>query len=75
MERWFSRRFRESPALAPWRAMLLSTPVEGYVGCSAAIAGADFWAVTATLRLPALGIAGSEDGVDPARPRARDDRL
>ena len=62
IERWFTRPFRESGAVRPWRALLVSTPVEGYAGCCEAIAGADLHATAAALRLPVLGIAGSEDG-------------
>jgi 3-oxoadipate enol-lactonase len=65
MERWFSRAFREGPQVTPWRRMVETTPAEGYAGCSAAIAGTDFYATTGALRLPALVIAGSEDGSTP----------
>lgn len=65
MERWFSRRFRAEGGDAAWRARLLATPVEGYIGCMAALAGADFYTTTAGLRLPTLAIAGSEDGSTP----------
>ncbi|MFN3938508.1 MAG: 3-oxoadipate enol-lactonase [Gemmobacter sp.] len=65
MERWFSRPFRETPELHAWRNMLTRTPADGYAGCSAAIAGADFYATTAGLTLPTLAIAGSEDGSTP----------
>ena len=65
MQRWFAPPFRDSLAAVPWRHMLERTPAEGYAGCGAAIAGADFWTTTAGLRLPALGIAGSEDGSTP----------
>ncbi|MCC6000631.1 MAG: 3-oxoadipate enol-lactonase [Pararhodobacter sp.] len=65
MERWFPAAFRASAECAGWRHMLCRTPVQGYAGCSAAIAGSDFMPSTATLRLPALGIAGSEDGSTP----------
>nr|WP_073326714.1 3-oxoadipate enol-lactonase [Wenxinia saemankumensis] len=65
LDRWFSRGFRRSDAVAPWREMLLSTTVEGYCGCCAAIAGTDFLTPTSGLRLPVLGIAGSEDGATP----------
>lgn len=65
MERWFSAAFRAMPELEVWRNMLVRTEDEGYAGCSAAISGTDFKATTATLRLPALGIAGSEDGSTP----------
>jgi 3-oxoadipate enol-lactonase len=65
MERWFSKEFRATPELALWRNMLVRTPVDGYSGCSAAIAGTDFYTTTASLTLPTLAIAGSEDGSTP----------
>ncbi|MCC6007979.1 MAG: 3-oxoadipate enol-lactonase [Rhodobacteraceae bacterium] len=67
MERWFSRRFRESnPAeLEGWRTMLVRTPEAGYIGCSAAIAETELHESTSRLRLPTLAIAGSEDGSTP----------
>jgi 3-oxoadipate enol-lactonase len=45
--------------------MLVRTPLEGYLGCSAAISGTDFLTTTAGLRLPLLAIAESEDGSTP----------
>jgi 3-oxoadipate enol-lactonase len=65
MERWFSKTFRDSPAVTPWRRMVEVTPAAGYAGCSAAIAGSDFYSTTANLRLPALVIAGDQDGSTP----------
>ncbi|WP_299656128.1 3-oxoadipate enol-lactonase [uncultured Tateyamaria sp.] len=65
MERWFARDFLQSTDLELWRNMLARQEDEGYAGCSAAISGTDFYATTATLRLPTLGIAGSEDGSTP----------
>ena len=65
MERWFSKAFRASDAMAAWRNMLIRQPVEGYMGCSAAIGGTDFYSTTAGLSLPTLAIAGSEDGSTP----------
>ncbi|MBV0912707.1 3-oxoadipate enol-lactonase [Anianabacter salinae] len=65
MERWFSKSFRRTPALEAWRNMLTRTPAEGYIGCSAAISGTDFYTTTASLTLPTLAIAGSEDGSTP----------
>jgi 3-oxoadipate enol-lactonase len=65
MERWFSKEFRATPELAKWRAHLVATADEGYIGVSAAIAGTDFYTPTSGLRLPTLGIAGSEDGATP----------
>ncbi|SMP33150.1 3-oxoadipate enol-lactonase [Shimia sagamensis] len=65
MLRWFSRDFQTRPELSHWKAMLEATPPEGYAGCCAAIQGTDFYTPTSGLRLPTLGIAGSEDGATP----------
>ena len=65
MERWFSKPFRESDAVHPWRRMVETTPPDGYAGVSAAISGTDFHAVVQDIRMPVLAIAGSEDGSTP----------
>ncbi|WP_420586337.1 3-oxoadipate enol-lactonase [Ruegeria sp.] len=65
MERWFSKPFRASPEHLLWRNMMVRQPVDGYLGCCAAISGTDFYTPTSGLRLPTLGIAGSEDGSTP----------
>jgi 3-oxoadipate enol-lactonase len=65
MDRWFSKSFRATPELHAWRAMLTRQPADGYMGCSAAIAGTDFFTTTASLRLPTLAIAGDQDGSTP----------
>ena len=65
LERWFSKAFHKTEEFAAWSAMLTRTPREGYLGCSAAIAGTDFYSTTASLTLPTLAIAGSEDGSTP----------
>ena len=65
LDRWFSKTFRDTPDIGLWRNMLLRTPVEGYLGCCMAIAGTDFITPTSGLRLPAMAIAGSEDGATP----------
>lgn len=65
MERWFSRDFRASAEHVAWRNMMVRQPVDGYVGCCAAISGTDFYTPTSGLRLPTMGIAGSEDGSTP----------
>lgn len=65
MERWFSTGFRAAPELELWRNMLARGEDAGYAGCAAAISGTDFYTTTAGLRLPTLGIAGSEDGSTP----------
>jgi 3-oxoadipate enol-lactonase len=61
--RWFGRGAGE--VAAAWRARLAACDPGGWCGGAAAVAGTDFWTVTAGLRLPVLGIAGTEDGVTP----------
>jgi 3-oxoadipate enol-lactonase len=65
LERWFPPAFRATSEAAAWRNMVARTPVEGYAGCAAAIGRADFYTPTSGLRLPVMGIAGSEDGSTP----------
>jgi 3-oxoadipate enol-lactonase len=67
LEKWFTPDFHAGRAdeLAGWRHMLTRTPVEGYAGCCAALAGADLRASTARLALPVLAVAGDQDGSTP----------
>lgn len=65
MQRWFSRGFYGTAAMQPWLKMLIQTPKQGYLGVCSAIAGTDFFTPTSGLRVPTLGIAGSEDGATP----------
>lgn len=66
MERWFTAPFRETnPEFALWCNMLTRTTVDGYVGCCAAIAGADLTEGTRALTLPVLAMAGDQDGSTP----------
>jgi 3-oxoadipate enol-lactonase len=64
-EKWFSRAYRRDHDLTPWHELITRQSVEGYTGCCAAISGTDFYTPTSGLRLPLLGIAGSEDGSTP----------
>ncbi|CUH75167.1 3-oxoadipate enol-lactonase [Tropicibacter naphthalenivorans] len=65
MDRWFSKPFHATDEFHAWRNMFLCTPPQGWTGCAAAISGTDFISSTSGLRLPALAIAGSEDGSTP----------
>ena len=67
MERWFANDFRRHSALEllAWRNMLTRTPLQGYIGCCAAIAACDFEHSNARLALPTLVITGEEDGSTP----------
>ena len=65
IERWFSKGFCAGPDIDMWRNMLAQQSNAGYAGCCAAISGTDFYTPTSGLRLPTLGIAGTEDGSTP----------
>ncbi len=65
MERWFTRTFRATPDMQFWRDMMTEQRANGFIGCMHAISGTDFYTPTSGLRLPALGIAGSDDGSTP----------
>jgi 3-oxoadipate enol-lactonase len=65
MERWFAPAFRTSPAVTPWRNMMIRTHADGYIAACGALAGADQTTATSALRLPTLVIAGAEDGSTP----------
>lgn len=65
MARLFSRQFLATGAALRWREKLLACDVEGYAGCAAAMAHADFYTPTAGLTLPTLVIACNNDAVTP----------
>jgi 3-oxoadipate enol-lactonase len=65
MQRWFGRGWESNPAMPALRARMLATDPQGWIGCASALAGTDFYEVTATLRLPTLAIAGGNDGSTP----------
>jgi 3-oxoadipate enol-lactonase len=58
-------RWRALPETGAVRAMLSGTPPNGWTGFAAAIATADFYQTTATLRLPTLVLAGADDRKTP----------
>lgn len=64
-DKWFTRQGRNSAAARYWVDAVARTSTQGYIGCCSAIAGTDFYTPTSGLRLPCLGIAGTEDGVTP----------
>ena len=59
-------RWKTASALDPVQTMLSRTRAEGWQGVAAATATADFYQTTATLRLPTLVLAGSDDRKCPA---------
>jgi 3-oxoadipate enol-lactonase len=63
MERWFTPGFRErSPqTIEQMSQMLLSTPLEGYIGCGEAVRDMDHREILARIKAPVLIIAGKHD--------------
>jgi 3-oxoadipate enol-lactonase len=68
MARWFPPEIHAAkpPHLEQVRQMIRSTPVNGFIGGSAALADHDYNSAVATVTRPVLFIAGSKDGVTPA---------
>lgn len=66
LERWLWSGNRQSDIAQQLGTMIQNTQEDGFKGCCKAIAGTDFYTPTSSLRLPALGIAGSDDGSTPA---------
>jgi 3-oxoadipate enol-lactonase len=67
MERWFSPEFREREpeTLARIRAMVASTPAEGYAGCSEAIRDWDFEGELGRITAPTLVLSAADDPSTP----------
>jgi 3-oxoadipate enol-lactonase len=67
LARWFSPDFHAHRAaeLAGWRNMLTRTPIEGYLGCCAAIRDADLTEAARGLAVPSLCMVGEMDGSTP----------
>lgn len=65
IRRMFGQAFYGSKDMPRWLDMFMKTDTKGFVGVCAAIAGTDFYATTAKLRIPTLGIAGSDDKAIP----------
>jgi len=63
LERWFTKQFREREpeTMARMRAMVLSTPPEGYASCGEAIRDMDQRETIARIPVPTLIIAGRHD--------------
>ena len=63
MERWFTKGFREREpqAVAGVQAMFAATPLEGYLGCGAAVRDMDHRALLPQIRVPTLVIIGRHD--------------
>jgi 3-oxoadipate enol-lactonase len=69
--RWFPPEvIKDNPLyLDKVRQMIRATPVNGFIGCAAALANHDYAAAVATVKRPVLFLAGEKDGVTPAAMR------
>ncbi|MCC6780389.1 MAG: 3-oxoadipate enol-lactonase [Hyphomicrobiales bacterium] len=69
VNRWFPPEAIKAPHVEKVRQMVRTTPVNGFIGCAAALANHDFASAAATVTRPVLFIAGEKDGVTPAAMR------
>jgi 3-oxoadipate enol-lactonase len=69
--RWFPPELLQAkaPHIAKVREMIRTTPVNGFVGCAAALADHDYASAAATVKRPVLFLVGEKDGVNPAAMR------
>jgi 3-oxoadipate enol-lactonase len=75
--RWFPADAvaKNPPHLDKVRAMIRATPVNGFIGCAAALAAHDYAAVVATVTRPVLFMVGEKDGATPAAMRKLHEKL
>jgi 3-oxoadipate enol-lactonase len=75
--RWFPPEIHAArpPYLDKVREMIRATPVNGFIGCSAALADHDYNTAVGTVTLPVLFLAGAKDGVTPAAMQDMNRRL
>src|SRR5260370_15170054 len=77
MARWFPPETHAAnpPHLEKVRQMIRTTPVNGFIGCAAALADHNYNTVVSTVTRPVLFVVGSKDGVTPAAMRDMSARL
>jgi len=65
--RWFPPETvaKNPPYLDKIRAMMRATPVDGFIGCAAALAAHDYASAVAMVKCPTLFIVGEKDGATP----------
>src|SRR5262249_55860447 len=77
VSRWFPPETvaRNPPHLDHVRRMIRTTPVNGFIGCAAALANHDFRSQVATVKQPVLFMVGEKDGTTPAAMRQMHETL
>jgi 3-oxoadipate enol-lactonase len=75
--RWFPPETvaKDPPYLVKIRAMIRATPVNGFIGCAAALAAHDYASAVSTVKCPTLFIVGEKDGAAPAAMAKLHDKL
>ena len=75
--RWFPPEIVEAnpPYLDRIRQMIRTTPVNGFIGCAAALADHDYAAAVATVTRPVLFMVGEKDGITPPAMRKLNEAL
>lgn len=63
--RWFDPTFVRAGRADKVRAMVATTPADGFVACATALQAYDFTHVLPAIRVPTLLIAGARDGAMP----------
>ena len=71
VNRWFPPETVQAnrPFLARIRKMIAATPVNGFIGCAAALADHDFRSDAGHVTLPTLFLVGQKDGATPTAMR------
>jgi 3-oxoadipate enol-lactonase len=69
--RWFPPETlaKNPPHIDKVRSMIRNTPVDGFIGCAAALADHDYASAAATVQRPVLFIVGEKDGATPVAMR------
>jgi len=77
MARWFPPETLKAdpPHLAKVRAMIRATPVNGFIGCAAALADHNYNAKVATVKCKTLFMVGEKDGTAPSAMKDMQSRL
>jgi 3-oxoadipate enol-lactonase len=67
LERWFTPSFlsQNPPEVQSIRQQFLATPMNGYIGCSAAIRGLNYLERLSEIKIPTLILVGEEDPGTP----------
>jgi len=75
--RWFPPDVLKAnpPYVDKIRQMVRTTPVNGFIGCAAALANHNYAAAVATVTRPVLFMVGEKDGVAPAAMRKLNEAL